>query len=126
MEIHYHLADFEKYFEEFYEYYYFTGQHTKEDFVVPNWFITFDDPEQLHDYDKHRSPLIHIKYKDMRSILSMRFPPISRKALKKLMKGVYNRSRTRGFFKPSEVDRYANLLVDFYVKKKSANMIGLV
>lgn len=64
--------------------------------------------------------------KDMRSILSMRFPPISRTALNKLMKGVYTRSRTRGFFKPSEVDRYANLLVDFYVKKKSANMIGLV
>jgi hypothetical protein len=117
--IRYYMDDFFKETEEFwdyYQYYYLGGQHRKEDFMLSS--ITFKDPEGLRYYEGYTSPIIYIKYEHMRSILDRtRFPPTSRMALKKLMKQVYTRSRTRGFFKPSEVDKYADLIVDFYVNK---------
>jgi hypothetical protein len=127
LEIRYYMDDFFKETREFwdyYQYYYLGGQHRKEDFMLSS--ITFEDPEGLRYYEGYTSPIIYIKYEHMRSILDRtRFPPTSRTALKKLMKQVYTRSRTRGFFKPSEVDKYADLIVDFYVKNKSAKALGL-
>jgi len=56
----------------------------------------------------------------MKSILknptSQRFGhTLSPRAIKILMKKVYNRSRTHGFFKPSEVDKYANMIIEVFI-----------
>jgi peptide methionine sulfoxide reductase MsrA len=80
--------------------------------------ITIEDPEKLNEYYEDRGktliPAIYIKYEHMKSILKST-PPTSRTAFKKLKKQVYTRSRTRGFFKPSEVDEYAKTIIDFYL-----------
>lgn len=121
LEIRYNIDNFLKHSDEFweyYQYYYNQGQHNKEDFVILNWFFKIEDPEEMYEFANFRQPHIYIKYEHMRSILTTPFPPTSPTKFKHLMKQVYTRSRTRGFFKPSEVDDYANLIVDFYIKKK--------
>jgi len=107
-------------FWEYYRYYYDIGQHKKEDFIIDSFLyhITIEDPEKLNEYYEDRGetliPAIYIKYEHMKTILST--PPTSRTAFKKLKKQVYTRSRTRGFFKPSEVDEYAQTIIDFYLE----------
>lgn len=119
LEIKHKVADYLKDFEdnfEYFTYYHTVGQHLKQDFMLS---VDITDPADLSHTSTEHHPTIYIKYEDMRSIFSKPFPPSSRTKFKKMMKQVYNLSRTHGFFKPSEVAKYANLMVDFYVKKKT-------
>jgi len=104
--------DYTEEFINYYSYYYSVGQYKKEDFVM-GWGLSFEDPESI----KLNTPDIYIKHEDMKTILKKRFPPTYHRELKILMKKVYNRSRTHGFFKPSEVNKYANRIVEQFIKK---------
>ena len=106
-------------FMNYYSYYYFVGQYKKEDFVT-DWGLSFEDPESYFRNRKPFYPLIYIKHEHMKAILknptSQRLGhTLSPRAIKILMKKVYNRSRTHGFFKPSEVDKYANMLIEEFI-----------
>ena len=105
--------DYSGKFMNYYSYYYSVGQYKKEDFVIIGWGLAFQDPKRLN----MNTPGIYIKHEDMKTILKRRFPPTSRRALKILMKRVYNRSRTHGFFKPSDVNKYANGIIERFIKK---------
>jgi hypothetical protein len=104
--------DYTEEFINYYSYYYSVGQYKKEDFVM-GWGLSFEDPESI----KLNTPDIYIKHEDMKTILKKRFPPTYHRELKILMKKMYNRSRTHGFFKPSEVNKYANRIVEQFIKK---------
>jgi hypothetical protein len=110
--------DYTEEFINYYSYYYSVGQYKKEDFVM-GWGLSFEDPEsiKLNTPVFLNTPDIYIKHEDMKSILKKRFPPTFHRAFKILMKKVYNRSRTHGFFKPSEVNKYANRIVEQFIKK---------
>jgi len=123
LKIRYNIKEFFNDSEEFsnyYWYYYSVGQYKKEDFVT-GWGLSFEDPESTWSNRKPITPLIYIKHEHMKSILknptSQRFGnTLSLRAFKTLMKKVYNRSRTHGFFKPSEVDKYANMIIETFIK----------
>jgi hypothetical protein len=112
--------DYTEEFINYYSYYYSVGQYKKEDFVM-GWGLSFEDPESIKlnipVYLMEDTPDIYIKHEDMKTILKKRFPPTYHRELKILTKKVYNRSRTHGFFKPSEVNKYANRIVEQFIKK---------
>jgi hypothetical protein len=117
LKIRYNMREFYIYdnvveFINYYSYYYSVGQYKKEDFVQGQG-LSIEDPESI----KQNTPDIYIKHEDMKTILKKRFPPTSYRAFKILMKKLYNRSRTHGFFKPSEVNKYANGIVEQFIKK---------
>ena len=95
------------FFIDYYTYYYNHGQYKKEDFVITD----LDYEDDLHEEWWHIRPYVYIKHNDMHTILSRQRLPTSVTAWKKLFKQVYMRSRSRGFFKPNEVSRYANRIV---------------
>lgn len=92
-------------------YYYYEGQHRKEDFriAIP---IFQDEPYDMIEGMIERFeglPVIYIRHADIRTLFK-KPPPASRSGWTKWYKQIYTRSRTRGFFKPAEVNKLADAL----------------
>jgi hypothetical protein len=92
-------------------YYYYEGQHRKEDFYIAI-SIFGDEPNDIIEgmVEKFQYPPgICIRHTDVIPLFEKGLP-VSRRGWDKLFKKIYKISRTRGFFKPTEVNRMANAL----------------
>lgn len=100
---------------EYVSYYYYEGQHRKQDFYI-DINIFQDEPNDIIEGMIERfvsPPAIYIRHEDIRSLFK-KPPPTSRSGWKKWYKQIYTRSRTRGFFKQTEVNQLADALAKEY------------